>query len=305
MAIIGMGRVGIRSIAAPAPTTSYLLDTYGGAAVGYSLRKLSSTYTGSAIRVRRSSDNTEQNIGFDGSGNLDTSALTSFVGAGDGFVTMWYDQSGAGVNVKQTNALGQPLIVLSGVIYTKNGKPAVYFSELSGQRYMDSTSSVGSLPAFTLAAVIFPIKRNNYDKLFTIGIEATDSAISYCMSNGGTAFDWQAGDFMMYGNGYTPLSPRIISNGASHPNNMMTQSFITMGTSNTKAFFNNVEIPYRVQLNGTPDINTGIFTLGNNDASAATQQFGGYIQELILFKVNRIADRTPISTNQNTYYSIY
>lgn len=283
---------------------SYLLDTYSGASVAYSLRKLSSTYTGNAIRVRRTTpDFTEQNIGFVNN-ELDTVALLSFIGAGDGFVTTWYDQSGAGVNVSRSGALTQPQIASSGVIYTKNGKPAVYWREVDGQRYMDSTISVGSLPAFTVAAVIFPIKRNNYDKLFTIGIEAADSAISYCMSNGGSAFDWQAGDFMMYGNGYSGLAPRIISNGASHPNNMMTQSFITMGTSNTKAFFNNVEIPYRVQLNGTPDISTGIFTLGNNNAASATQQFSGYIQELILFNVNRIADRTPISNNQNTYYSI-
>jgi hypothetical protein len=41
-----------------------LLDTYSGAAAAYSLRLLDSSYVGSAIRVRRSSDNTEQDIGF-------------------------------------------------------------------------------------------------------------------------------------------------------------------------------------------------------------------------------------------------
>ena len=41
-----------------------LLDSYPGASVAYSLRKLSSTYAGSAIRVRRSSDNAEQDINF-------------------------------------------------------------------------------------------------------------------------------------------------------------------------------------------------------------------------------------------------
>lgn len=64
------------------PTTTPftgLLDTYPGAAVGYSLRRLSSTYTGNAIRVRRSSDNTEQNIGFVGN-ELDTTTMLDFVG---------------------------------------------------------------------------------------------------------------------------------------------------------------------------------------------------------------------------------
>jgi hypothetical protein len=45
----------------------------------YSLRKLRSAYTGSAIRVRRSSDNAEADIGFSGI-NLDTTALMSHVG---------------------------------------------------------------------------------------------------------------------------------------------------------------------------------------------------------------------------------
>ena len=58
-----------------------LLDTYTGAAAAYSVRKLSSTYSGSALRVRRSSDDTEQDIGFDANGDLDTTALTTFVNA--------------------------------------------------------------------------------------------------------------------------------------------------------------------------------------------------------------------------------
>jgi hypothetical protein len=60
-------------------STPLLLDTYGGSAVAYSLRKLSSTYSGSAIRVRRSSDNAEQDINFVG-GDLDTQSLLDFVG---------------------------------------------------------------------------------------------------------------------------------------------------------------------------------------------------------------------------------
>ena len=60
-----------------------LLDTYSGAAAAYSLRLLDSTYTGSAIRVRRSSDNTEQDIGFNVFGELDTVSLLAFAGTGD------------------------------------------------------------------------------------------------------------------------------------------------------------------------------------------------------------------------------
>ena len=51
---------------------------------GYSLRKLSSSYTGSAILARRSGDNATQNIGFIyGTGSLDTNALKVFTDAGN------------------------------------------------------------------------------------------------------------------------------------------------------------------------------------------------------------------------------
>ena len=108
--INGRAKVGIRMGGiTPVPTTttttagpSFILDSYGDSVYAYSLRKLSSTYTGNAIRVRRSSDNSEQDIGFDSSGNLDTTSLLSFVGSGDGFITTWYDQSGKGNHATNT-----------------------------------------------------------------------------------------------------------------------------------------------------------------------------------------------------------
>lgn len=103
-----------------------LLDLYPGSAAAYSVRLLRSAYSGSAIRVRRSSDNAEQDIGFV-SGNLDTSSLTSFCGAGNGFVTTWYDQSGNGRNATQTTAANQPQIVSSGSVITVNSKPTMTY----------------------------------------------------------------------------------------------------------------------------------------------------------------------------------
>jgi hypothetical protein len=67
-----------------------LLDTYTGAAAAYSLRKLRTAYTGSAIRVRRASDNAEQDIGFNVFGELDTVSLAAHCGSNDGFVVTWY-----------------------------------------------------------------------------------------------------------------------------------------------------------------------------------------------------------------------
>ena len=78
---LGQTRVGIRKQVLSSPSASYLLDSYGGATAAYSLRKLRAGYTGSAIRVRRSNDNTTLDVGFDANGNLDTTSLLNFVGA--------------------------------------------------------------------------------------------------------------------------------------------------------------------------------------------------------------------------------
>ena len=63
-----------------AVNTNLPIDRVSGAAAAYGLRTLKSNYVGSAIRVRRSSDNTEQDMGF-ANGGMDTQGLINFVGA--------------------------------------------------------------------------------------------------------------------------------------------------------------------------------------------------------------------------------
>jgi hypothetical protein len=91
------------------------------------LRVLKPGYTGSLIKVRRSSDNTELVIGSL-NGELDTVSLLNFVGVGNGFVSIWYDQSGTGNNYTQATLASQPLIVTNGELETYNGKPCLKFS---------------------------------------------------------------------------------------------------------------------------------------------------------------------------------
>ena len=66
---------------APAPAYSGFGDAFGGVTAYYSLRQFTEAETLNAIRVRRSSDDTEEDIGFDANGDLDTTALTTFVNA--------------------------------------------------------------------------------------------------------------------------------------------------------------------------------------------------------------------------------
>ena len=116
------------------------------AASAYGLRKLSSTYGGNAIQVRRSSDNGTQEIGFTVNGDLDTSTLKNFVVNNNGFVTIWYDQSGNARNLLQTNVSKQPSIVNAGIIYRKNEKPIIFLDGTDDGMYYSGSNYLNSTP---------------------------------------------------------------------------------------------------------------------------------------------------------------
>lgn len=108
----------------PTPTPSStpippILDTYT-ALEAYSLnRKLKSDAT-NAFRVRRSSDNSEQDIGF--VGNLvNISSLTSFVGGDSGYITTIYDQTGNERHFSQTSLTKQPIVITGGTLLENSG----------------------------------------------------------------------------------------------------------------------------------------------------------------------------------------
>lgn len=108
------------------PPASLLLDQYPGATFAFSLKKLRNDYSGACIRVVRSSDNAEQDIGFAADGELDTTALLAFVGAGNGFITIWYNQSAINTqNAVQETLLEQPVIVSNGQVIGLNSKPTI------------------------------------------------------------------------------------------------------------------------------------------------------------------------------------
>jgi len=100
------------------------LDTLGtGLESAWSVgRRLRTGYTSNIIRVRRSSDNTESDFGYLANGAVDVAAVAAFCGAGDGFLTTVYDQSGSGRNLIQTTTTRQPQVVSSGTAVVQNSR---------------------------------------------------------------------------------------------------------------------------------------------------------------------------------------
>ena len=147
----------------------YPLSLAPGALVALGLRCLSSSYGGACVNIRRSSDNTAEDIGFVGP-NFDTETFSRFVGVGSGFVTTWYDQSGNANNVMQATAANQPQLVLGA---TPNGRPSLSFS---GSQFLYGSGNVGtgSYPQ-TYAAVFSSAGSGGFEPIITID-SGTDSA---------------------------------------------------------------------------------------------------------------------------------
>lgn len=123
----GNGDLDMTSLKSFLSTSTYPVDSVTGATVAYGMRRLTKSYTGAAINVRRSSDNATQDIGFTSAGDLDVASLINFVGNNNGYVTIWYDQSGNGYNATQGTTGNQPTIVTSGVLNLVNNRPSITF----------------------------------------------------------------------------------------------------------------------------------------------------------------------------------
>lgn len=120
----------------------------------FSIRKVVAGYAGSAIRLRRSSDNAEVDVSFDGSDEISGSSLvtggstlTTWKGADNLFVVTWYDQSGNGSNATQATAANQPSFELVGI----NSKPSVSFD--ASNDYLSYTAAFSGAGARSLMVV--------------------------------------------------------------------------------------------------------------------------------------------------------
>ena len=297
MAIInGVGRVGIRvtSGSSPAPSSSYLLNNYGGASVTYSLRKLSSTST-YAIKVRRSSDNTEMNIGFDVSGNLDTTALTTFVGAGNGFVTTWYDQSGLGRDAINTTATQQPKIVTLGTINMLNGKPSIRFEQSIGNYLYVNSSSVlniqDCISTFTVAN--FVGNGGYYGHLMSKGYGSEGSySLGVYDTVGNKLQIWTESDQIVFTPTLNINQQHIYSNTNA------------VGSNGIKLYVDNSLFSEKTTTNNLNGTNSYLFTIGRNNRENS-YYLDGNIQEMVCYPTYQQSNLSNINSNLNTYYSIY
>lgn len=118
-----------------------LSDQIGSPVGLYGFRKLRAAYSGNAVRVRRSSDDAEADIGFASDGSFDSAAFSSHVGVGTGYCVTWYDQSGNGYDLAQGTNASQPII--------QQGENNYWCLYATGGTFVQESSFVGATTNMT------------------------------------------------------------------------------------------------------------------------------------------------------------
>lgn len=257
---------------------SYLLDSYSGAAAAYSLRKLSSSYSGNAIRVRRSSDNTEQDIGFTNC-DLDTASLKTFVGANSGYIVTWYDQSGSSNDATQSTANNQPQIMNSGVIYREGARPTIKYGGIDDALSLTSTLAV------------------NVDfSVFGVQARSSTGNILFIFANSATGEPYNALQFTDGKVYFTSNSSYVGGNDGLTG----IKLFSSFRASSTLTLFRNGS-----SVTGLSGSVSGSTTYNRIGVRNGSNFANGNISEAIFYPSNKSSDRTSIESNINTYYTIF
>ena len=271
----------------PAAGVTGILDSYTGAEAAYATALLYSSYGGSCLRVRRDSDNAEQDIGFSGQ-DIDEAAINSFCSGANCFVKTWYDQSGSGNDATQATAGNQPKIYDSstGIIY-ENSVVAVYFD---GSDVLRTTSiylgnSVSGLVVNTpLASPALYFNQMNFS--------SNERSWSIQQSNDVVV--------VTYSSRTSGFSASIDNTGNTISLNTQVLHFGILKETSIESFYNS-------STDGaTSTASWDDFSQPLNLGGVPNSSFGANkMQVSVVYASDQSANRTGIETAINNYFNVY
>lgn len=255
-------------------------------AAAYGLRLLRSAYSTPTklVRVQRTSDNTQSDIGVAVNGcDLDSSAFNTFCAATTCFVAKWYDQSGNTNDVSQATFANMPQLQLN----QQNGHPGINFNGTTD--YLNATLGVGVSTASYLSVY---------------RLSTSPSVSSAASINFGT--DGFNDTIVGYNGGCLAL--RSVANVTSNGTKACPgATWYRVGTIMT----NVLSRIYVNGLVGTDSTTSYTLATGTNLTVGAgvTPTFGikwqSQIAEMIIFSPSiSDADLLTISSNQGTYWGL-
>jgi hypothetical protein len=276
---------------------SLLLDLYPATAA-YSLRKLRTAYSGSAIRIRRTSDSAELDIGFVG-GVVDTAAAIAFVLAGgggaSGLVSKIYNQGTGGSTYDAIQGTSTfQFFACSGLSFQlENTKPALLTNHVNG-------GGIAQKPPLNLS--------NRLDGVKTFfGVNKINNFVTINYLNGIETGDQSAG----VANGIFQGGTAGGVNGIGSFNGIRVRSITGEDTNQQLAYINLRSGNLYAAKNGASETNAGTFSaslevlqLGGRKVVFRTY-LNGIFQEQIFYTTDESANKAAIETNINDYYGIY
>jgi len=264
-------------------------DGFGGTSVAYSLRLVNHTYGGAAIRVVNDSD-VEADIGFDSNYELDTTALLTHCGSGDGYLVKWYDQVQGGSTGDGNDATWydnasyssrKPKIVSAGSVLTDNGKPCV--ETIDATMIMDSEFSASAEYDVWL---VCQKTTTNTNHGMILGTQVGQDNRLWFRTN----LNWQ------------------INGGANEQGGYSTFGTVGQMIFNARRDSSNINTAQRNDVVGNHNYNrSGAFRSGYilNAWNNIQYTFDGNVQEIIMLDGDKSSERSAILSNLNTYYSVY
>lgn len=268
-------------------SSELLLDRFPGAEAAYSLRDIGLSGE-NVVRVRRDSDDIEADWTATQVANGE---LEAFVGAGNnGFIAIWYDQSGNDHDAYQSSAGSQPKIVNNGTIESSpSNQPTIRFvnpTKLSVpvNGHIDNLNSVSFFVVGEYETSSIPpqylLNLTNFSQISqAVGV---GSSPSY---NGFTNFSY--GSFGNHTTSHTPSANQNILYSA------VTDSSDFEGFADGSSILTTSVIDRAV----TQDGSIGAWATG-------TYHLSGTISEVIIFGVGKADDRADIEENIANHYSI-
>jgi hypothetical protein len=268
------------------------------ASVAYGLRRLSRFWTGAAIRVMRTSDNSQLDIGFIGE-DLDIVTLLAFVGSDNGEIVIWYDQSGNGRHAVST-AGRRPRIVSNGVLQTEGRKPAILFDGVDD--YLAAPSPLIDT-THSLFVLFTPKIENEFGTVFgqwSSGQIGRFYLIANQISSGAASAGFLnlANTTATGGGGGSGFAAEVaISNTPT-----LITSISSTGSEQWKLFKNGTEWDSATITSVYTGVNSAI---GSLNGTGSLLPFDGTVSELISFpSALSTTDRQTLERNQGKYYSI-
>jgi uncharacterized protein (TIGR02145 family) len=285
------------------------------ASVAYSLRQLSSNYSGPLVRIKVGTSfydvypdvsTTKFSLSSKISAAIgtynaavaaaSTNALSTIIsGSTDATVAIWYDQSGNGVHVLSNSSTVK--IISAGSINTLYGQPTVYFSGNNGESLLTSANTVNysSYSGATVNAVA--------QNVATTSTFAGIIGAAYAIGNPGYNIAYDA----TIGKGFASDGAGCTYGGTS---SSTTPQIITNIFTNTTTNLSNTYINGVLKTPSSTSPCTLTHTSGSKIYIGSARGYGpasfiGNISEAIIFP-SQLSDavRNPLETNQaQTYFS--